>query len=128
MKKKIEIPSNKSFGVVFFVVFFLIGIYPLLDQNHVKTWSIFISLIFLFLGLINSNLLTPLNKIWTKFGLLLGTLISPIIMAIIFFIVVTPIGMIMKILKKDLINLKKNNISSYWVKKKKYNNSMKDQF
>ena len=108
--------------------FFLIGIYPLLDQNHVKTWSIFISLIFLFLGLINSNLLTPLNKIWTKFGLLLGTLISPIIMAIIFFIVVTPIGMIMKILKKDLINLKKNNISSYWVKKKKYNNSMKDQF
>jgi len=85
-------------------------------------------LIFLILGLINSNLLTPLNKIWTKFGILLGNFTSPIIMALIFFIVVTPIGLLIKLLKKDLINLKKNDVNSYWIKKKKYNNSMKDQF
>lgn len=128
MKKKIEIPSNKSFGIVFFVVFLAIGLYPLLDQNQIKIWSILISLMFLFFGLLNSKLLSPFNRIWTKFGFLLGNLISPIIMGMIFFIVVTPIGIIMKILKKDLINLKKKDVNSYWVKKKKYNNSMKDQF
>jgi len=128
MKRTLKIPSNKSFGIVFFTVFLLIGIYPLLEQNHLRTWSIFTSLIFLILGLINSNLLTPLNKIWTKFGILLGNFTSPIIMALIFFIVVTPIGLLIKLLKKDLINLKKNDVNSYWIKKKKYNNSMKDQF
>ena len=85
-------------------------------------------MIFLILGLINSNLLTPLNKIWTKFGILLGNFTSPIVMALIFFIVVAPMGLLIKLLKKDLINLKKNDVNSYWIKKKKYNNSMKDQF
>ena len=102
----IKISSNRSFGIVFFIVFLLIALYPLLKDNDLRIWSLLISFIFLALGLINSKILTPLNKLWFKFGLLLGKFISPLIMGIIFFIVVTPIGIIMRLLKKDLLNLK----------------------
>ena len=100
--------SNKSFGIVFFIVFLLIGIYPLLNQEDVRIWSLVISSIFLILGLLDSKILYPLNKIWFKFGILLGKIVSPLVMGIIFFIVVTPIGLLMKLLKKDLLNLKFN--------------------
>ena len=103
---EIKINSNKSFGIVFFIVFLLIALYPLLKSNDLRIWSLIISFLFLTLGLINSNFLTPLNKLWFKFGLLLGKFISPLIMGIIFFIVVTPIGIIMRLLRKDLLNLK----------------------
>ena len=99
--------TNKSFGIVFFIVFFLIGIYPLFNEHNIRIWSILISLVFLILGLLNSKILTPLNKLWFKFGLLLGKIISPLIMGIIFFLVVTPIGLFMRMLGKDLLNLKK---------------------
>ena len=124
----IKIGSNRSFGIVFFVVFLIIAFYPLINDENIRYWSLFISLVFLILGLFNSNILTPLNKIWFKFGILLGKIISPIIMGIIFFFVVTPIGLLMKIFKKDLLNLKFNNKKSYWIEKKDPKSKMKNQF
>ena len=126
--KDIKIGSNRSFGVVFFVVFLLIGLWPILKGNELRIWSIVISLIFLILGILNSKILTPFNKVWFRFGIFLGNFISPIIMGIVFFLVVTPTGLIMKLFRKDLINLRKNNSSTYWIEKKDINSSMKNQF
>ena len=126
--KDIKIGSNRSFGVVFFVVFLLIGLWPILKGNEIRIWSIVISLIFLILGILNSKILTPFNKVWFRFGIFLGNFISPIIMGIVFFLVVTPTGLIMKLFKKDLINLRKNNSSTYWIEKKDIKSSMKNQF
>jgi predicted membrane metal-binding protein len=124
----IKISSNRSFGLVFFVVFLLISIYPLLHGHNLRFWSLIVSVIFLALGLLNSKILTPLNKIWFKFGLLLGSIVSPIIMSIIFFFVVTPISFVMKILGKDILNLKRNNNNTYWVEKAGPKSKMKNQF
>ena len=124
----IKISSNRSFGIVFFVVFFLIALYPLINNEDIRIWSLIISLIFLILGLINSRILNPLNKLWFKFGILLGKIVSPIIMGIIFFLVVTPIGFIMRILGKDLLNLKFNENKSYWIEKTGPKSKMKNQF
>ena len=124
----IKISSNRSFGIVFFVVFFLIALYPLIHNEEIRIWSLIISLIFLILGLINSRILNPLNKLWFKFGILLGKIVSPIIMGIIFFLVVTPIGFIMRILGKDLLNLKFNANKSYWIEKNGPKSKMKNQF
>ena len=124
----IKISSNKSFGIVFFVVFLLIAIYPLTNGGDIRIWSGIISFIFLVLGLLTSRILTPLNKIWFKFGIILGKIISPVIMAIIFFLVVTPTGLIMRILRKDLISLKKSNKNTYWIKKNTQMTTMKNQF
>ena len=124
----IKVGSNRSFGIVFFVVFLLISLYPLLNNEHIKIWSLIISLIFLFLGLLNSKFLSPLNKIWFKFGLFLGKLISPLIMGFIFFLVVTPIGLLMRMFGKDLLNLKFNTKKSYWIKKDGLKSKMKNQF
>lgn len=120
--------SNKSFGLVFFVVFLLIAIFPLLKQEDIRIWSLIISFIFLVLGLLNSEMLSPLNKIWFKFGILLGIIVSPLVMGIIFFVVVTPIGLVMKLLKKDILNLKFNKHNSYWVEKNEPKSKMKNQF
>ena len=124
----IKISSNRSFGVVFFVVFLLIAVYPLSYSEEIRIWSLVISLIFLALGLFNSKILTPLNKLWFKFGIFLGKIVSPLIMGIIFFLVVTPIGLLMRLLGKDLINLKYNNNKSYWIEKKGPKSKMKNQF
>ena len=125
---EVKLSSNRNFGVVFFIVFLLIGLYPILKGNDLRIWSLIISFIFLSLGLINSRILTPLNRLWFKFGLLLGKFISPIIMGIIFFIVVTPIGIIMRLFNKDLLNLKFNKKETYWIDKKGPKSKMKDQF
>ena len=124
----IKISSNKSFGIVFFVVFLLIAIYPLINGGDIRIWSATISFVFLVLGLLNSSILTPLNKIWFKFGIILGKIISPVIMAIIFFLVVTPTGLIMRILRKDVLNLKYNQNKSYWIEKEGPKSKMKNQF
>ena len=126
--KDIKISSNRNFGIVFFVVFLIIALWPLLSQNEIRTWSLVISIIFLVLGFFNSKILTPFNKLWFKFGILLGNIIAPIVMGLVFFFVVTPTGIIMKILKKDLISLKKNNDKTYWIEKKEIKTSMKNQF
>ena len=125
---EIKISSNRSFGIVFFVVFLIIALYPFLKGGEPRLWSLIISSIFLILGLINSKILTPLNKLWFKFGIFLGKIISPLVMGIIFFFVVTPTGLLMKILKKDLLNLKFHNKETYWIKKNDYKSKMKDQF
>ena len=125
---KIKISSNRSFGIVFGILFLLISLYPLLKDEDLRTWSIIVSVIFLLLGLFNSNILLPLNKVWFKFGILLGNFISPIVMGIVFFAVVTPTAFIMKVLRKDLLNLKKNNKKTYWIEKPKIKSSMKQQF
>ena len=125
---EIKISSNRSFGIVFFIVFLLIALYPLLKDNDLRIWSLVISFIFLILGLINSKILTPLNRLWFKFGLLLGRFISPLVMGIIFFIVVTPTGIIMRLFKKDLLNLKYNKKETYWINKSGPKSKMKNQF
>jgi hypothetical protein len=124
----IKVSSNKSFGLVFFVVFLLISLYPLLNDENIRLWSLIVSIIFLVLGILNSVLLSPLNKLWFKFGILLGKIISPIIMGIIFFLVVTPIGLIMRLLGKDVLNLKYNDYKSYWIEKTGPKSKMKNQF
>ena len=125
---EIKLGSNRSFGIVFFVVFLLIAIYPLLNHGDIRLWSLLLSLIFLILGLVNSKILTPLNKLWFRFGIFLGKIISPFIMIIIFFLVVTPIGLIIRLFGKDVLNLKYNNNKSYWIEKKGPKSKMKNQF
>ena len=124
----VKIGSNRSFGIVFFIVFLLISIYPLINNENVRIWSLVISLIFLVLGILNSNILSPLNKLWFKFGIFLGKIISPIIMGIIFFLVVTPIGLIMRLIGKDVLNLKYSDNKSYWIEKTEPKSKMKNQF
>tara|TARA_B100000131_G_C17920487_1_gene534169 strand:- start:55 stop:444 length:390 start_codon:yes stop_codon:yes gene_type:complete len=126
--KDIKISSNRSFGFLFAFVFSLVAFWPILNQNEIRIWSLIIAIVFLILGFFNSKLLTTLNKIWFRFGIFLGNFISPIIMGIIFFFVVTPTGLIMKLFNRDLINLKKSNKKSYWIEKKDIKSSMKNQF
>ena len=128
MNSDVKIGSNRSFGVVFCIFFAIISFYPLINGGNLKIWFLFISLIFLILGLISSEILTPLNKLWFRFGLFLGKIVSPIVMAVIFFLVVTPTGLFMKLLRKDLLNLRYNNEQSYWIKKDGPESKMKNQF
>tara|TARA_Y100000590_G_scaffold388318_1_gene462594 strand:+ start:594 stop:977 length:384 start_codon:yes stop_codon:yes gene_type:complete len=127
MSDKIKLPTNRNFGIVFSIVFIIIAIFPLLNQNDIRYWSLIISIIFLFLAIIKSEILTPLNKIWFKFGILLGKVISPIVMGVIFFFVITPIGVFMRLIGKDILNIKKNQNKSYWSKRAN-TGSMKRQF
>ena len=124
----VKISSNRSFGIVFFIVFLLIALYPVINNEEIRAWSLIVSLIFLVLGLLNSKILNPLNQIWFKFGILLGRIISPLIMAIIFFFVVTPIGLIMRTLGKDILNLRYNTKKTYWIEKTGPKSKMKNQF
>ena len=124
----IKIGSNRSFGIVFFIVFLLISIYPIFYEGNIKPGLLIIAVIFLILGLLNSKFLTPLNKAWFKFGLILGKFVSPIIMGVIFFGVVTPISFIVRIFGKDLLNLRYNKKPSYWISKDGPKSKMKNQF
>ena len=128
MEKKIKVSSNKSFGIVFSIFFLLISVYPLLNNDPIYYWSLFVSFIFLVLGLMNSKILSPLNVLWFKFGILLGKIVSPVVMGIIFFLVVTPIALIMKALGKDILHLKFSNNHSYWIEKNGPKSKMKNQF
>ena len=125
---KLKIGSNKSFGIVFFVFFLIIATYPLINAESIRPWAIILSVIFLILGLLNSKILTPLNLLWFKFGILLGRFVSPIVMGLVFFLVVTPTGLIMRLLKKDLLRLKKNNRNTYWISRPVSKSDMKNQF
>ena len=130
MKKvPVKISSNRSFGFLFFVVFFVISLWPLKSQGDLRLWAFILSLVFLVLGVLNSKFLTPLNKLWFKFGISLGTIVSPIVMGVVFFIVVTPIGVIMRFAGKDLLKLKiYNNFDTYWITRNKEKSTMKKQF
>ena len=126
--KEIKLPSNRSFGIVFFTVFLILSLYPLVNSESIRIWLLIISIIFLVLGLLNSKILTPLNKLWFKFGILLGRIVSPVIMAVIFFLVVTPIGLFMRMIGRDLLNLKFNKNKSYWIEKSGPKSKMSNQF
>ena len=130
MKKvPFKISSNRSFGLLFCVVFFIISLWPLKSQEDLRMWAFILSLIFLVLGVLNSKFLTSLNKLWFKFGIILGSIISPLIMGVVFFLVVTPIGIIMRFLGKDLLrNNKSKLVSTYWINRNKQKNTMKKQF
>ena len=123
-----KIGSNRNFGIVFFIVFLLISLWPLLNNEDLKSWSLIVSVIFLILGMLNSRFLSSLNMIWFKFGIFLGKIVSPLIMGVIFFAVVTPIGLLMRVFNKDLLNLKINNKNTYWIKKTEPKSKMKNQF
>ena len=123
-----KISSNKSFGILFCIVFVLIAVWPVMYEGSLRIWPIPISLIFLVLGLLNSKLLSPLNLVWVKFGELLGKVIAPIVMAIVYFVIITPIGLFMRLAGKDLLNTKFSKDNSYWIKREKNIGSMKRQF
>ena len=127
-QQEIKIGNNKSFGIVFFIFFLIIALWPLINDGNIRIWSLAVSIIFLILGIANSKILTPLNNLWFKFGLFLGKIVSPIVMGIIFFFIVTPTGIIMRIIGKDILNLKRNNLNTYWIEKTNENSSMKNQF
>ena len=129
LNKDIKTSSNRSFGVLFFIVFFIIALWPLKSQGDLRLWSFILSIAFLILGIINSKFLTPLNKLWFKFGIILGSIVSPFIMGIIFFLVVTPIGIIMRLLGKDLLRIVKNKtVETYWINRNKEKSRMKKQY
>ena len=126
---KIKISSNRNFGLVFFIVFLIIAIWPLKYEGDIRLWSLALSIIFFILGIFNSKLLTPLNKLWFRFGILLGSIVSPIVMGIVYFVVVTPVGILMRLLGKDLLKTnKKKNVPTYWMKRDKQHGTMKKQF
>ena len=125
----IKIGSERNFGLVFGAIFLIIGIYPLLYNQEIYYWSCFISIFFFFLSIFFPKTLIIPNKLWFKFGLLLGKFVSPIVMSMIFFLTITPMGLVIKLLRKDLINQKINKkAKSYWIKRKEDLGSMKNQF
>ena len=125
--KDIKKKDNITFGLLFFVFFLIFGFYPLNSSGFIRIWSVVLSLVFLIITIIRPNLFTFLNKLWIQFGILLGKIISPIVMGLVFFFVVTPIGMLVRILKKDVMGLKRG-ASSYWINREDKVQSMKKQF
>ena len=129
IKSNIKISSNRNFGLVFFFIFLVVSIWPLTHNESPRIWSAIISLAFLILVLTRSKLLTPLNRLWAKFGIILGSIIAPIVMGVVFFLVITPIGLVMKIIGKDLLSINYDKKKeTYWVKRDKPTSTMKQQF
>ena len=124
---KIKKKNNITFGILFFIFFLIIGLYPLKSDETIRVWFVVLSLVFLIITIIRPNLFTFLNKLWIKFGILLGMIISPIVMGLVFFFVVTPTGILIRILKKDVMGLKKGK-SSYWINRENKFQTMKKQF
>ncbi len=121
--------SEKSFGVVFSIVFLMIALYPLINSEDIHIWAVIVSSIFLLLAYVAPNILSIPNKLWFKFGILLGSIVAPIIMAFVYFVTVLPTGFIMRILGKDLLKLKLDkNATSYWIERSEPMGSMKNQF
>ena len=127
MKKNNKKKNNILFGKLFFIFFLIIGFYPLISSEPIRVWSIILSFVFLILTIIKPNLFTFLNNLWTQFGIILGKIISPIVLGLVFFIVVTPIGFLVRIFKKDFMCLKRGT-SSYWINRENKLQSMKKQF
>lgn len=128
MNSETNTSYNRSFGIVFSIVFLIIAIYPLINDEDIRIWSLVVSIIFLILGYFKSTILTPLNSLWYKFGIFLGRIVSPIILGVIYFFIVTPTSILMRLFKKDLLNLKFSNNKSYWIKKQGPKSEMKNQY
>ena len=129
MKNLINIKrkDNITFGILFFILFLVIGLYPLKSEGLIRIWSVVLSLVFLIITIIRPNLFTFINKLWIQFGILLGKIISPVVMGLVFFLVVTPIGILVRIFKKDVMGLKRD-ANTYWIKREDKLQSMKKQF
>ena len=127
-KNSVKISSNRSFGFLFFVVFLAVSLWPLKSQGDLRLWAFILSLIFLVLGILNSKFLNPLNNIWLKFGELLGRIISPIVMAFVYFLTITPLAFTLRLFGKDLLNIKFNSKNTYWINRKENVGSMRKQF
>ena len=109
--------NNKGFGLQFFIVFLLIGLWPIIKGDSPRILFFPIALVFLILGLMNAKILTPLNRSWIKLGEILGKVIAPIVMAIVYFVVLTPLSFLIRISGKDLLKVKfSNKINTYWIK------------
>ena len=124
-----KLSSNRSFGIVFFIFFLILSLFPLLKNNQVNFYFLVTALVFLVLGLLNAKILTPLNKYWVKFGDILGKFVSPIIMLLIYFFTVFPVNLLLRLFNKDVMYLKlhKKN-KSYWIKKEVNDSNMNNQF
>ena len=129
MKNLINIKrkDNITFGILFFILFLIIGLYPLKSGGTTRIWSLVLSSAFLIITIIRPNLLTFINRLWIQFGILLGKIISPLVMSLVFFFVVTPIGILIRMLKKDVMGLKRG-APSYWINREDKVQSMKKQF
>ena len=129
MKNLINIKrkDNITFGILFFILFLIIGLYPLKSVGSIRIWSVVLSLVFLIITIIRPNLFTFINKLWIQFGILLGKIISPVVMGLVFFFVVTPIGILVRIFKKDVMGLKRG-ANTYWINREDKLQSMKKQF
>ena len=120
--------STKSFGILFFIVFFVIGVWPVFNSENLRLWSIILSFLFLISGLVNANFLNPLNRAWIKFGEILGRIITPVVMFLIFFVLITPLSFVIRIFGKDLLKTRLSDETSYWIKREKDAGTMKRQF
>ena len=124
-----EQSSEKSFGVVFSIVFLIVALYPLINSEGLRIWALVVSIIFFLLAFLAPKILVLPNKLWFKFGLLIGSIVAPIVMAFVYFVTVLPTGLIMRLLGKDLLKQKLDkNAKSYWVKRSEPMSSMKNQF
>ena len=124
-----EKPSEKSFGVVFSIVFLIVALYPLITSAGLRIWALVVSIIFFLLAFLAPKILVLPNKLWFKFGLLIGSIVAPIVMAFVYFVTVLPTGLVMRLLGKDLLKQKLDkNSKSYWVKRSEPMGSMKNQF
>lgn len=129
-KEELVVGSDKKFGYVFAAVFFLLGISSLIISFYFRLALFGLSLVFLASALLNPSILHPINKLWMRFGLILNKIISPIILAVLFFAVFMPVGLILKVFRKDILSLRLDkNLKSYWIDSTQtLPTSMKDQF
>lgn len=121
--------SGRNFGLLFFLIFLIIGLWPIIYSEQIREWSIIIAVLFLIFAILKPNFLNPLNKIWIRFGELLGIIIAPIIMCFVYFTILTPISLLIRAFGKDLLYLKfSKKTNSYWLTRTKEVGSMKKQF
>ena len=121
--------SEKSFGIFFSIVFLIVALYPLSNLESLRLWALFVSASFFLLAYIAPKALIIPNKLWFKFGLLLGSIIAPLVMMLVYFVTIVPTGLIMRSLGKDLLNQKLDkNVKSYWIERNDVLGPMKNQF
>lgn len=125
------LPSNHKFGYFFAFIFLIVSTYFFFKEISIAFYtSSLLSLVFFLITIFNAKILRPLNKLWMKFGLFLGILVSPLVMGFIFFFIFTPIGISMRLFGRDELLLKFDNKPSYWTKRNEdiYSNSFRSQF
>jgi hypothetical protein len=115
---KIKGSSDRTFGLVFTVFFVLVAAYPLINGQQVRVWSLLVAGLFLLLALLYPRILAPANRAWMKLGTLLHHIVSPLALGILFFLVVTPTALLMRLFGKDPLRLRFDNaVDSYWIKR-----------